>query len=339
MKAYEMGDQQGLASLNRSERADPLPGYGQVVVRVRAVCLNHRDLLAMAGSYGARRPANRIPVSDGIGEVLALGEGVSNLQIGTRVICGHFSTWLDGNFTPEFLANDLGISLDGWLAEKILLPANALVAVPDALPDEVAVALPAAGTTAWNALVEVGRIKAGDLVLTLGTGGVSIFALQLAKMHGARVAITSSSDEKLATMRAMGADITINYKTTPDWAAAVVQANGGTGADIIIETGGLGTLSQSITAAAPNARIALIGALGAGKEVSLPNFAGIVVKNLVLRGITAGNRNMVKALVRAAAANNLKPIIHKTFAFDAAAEAYAYLKSGEHIGKIMIRVS
>lgn len=338
MKAYEIGEQQGLASLTLKDRPDPTPGFGQVVLRVRAVCLNHRDLLALAGAYGPRRPANRIPVSDGIGEVIAIGDGVSNVKIGDRTFCGHFVTWLDGSFTPDYLFRDLGISLDGWLAEKILVPADALVAVPDALSDEQAAALPAAGLTAWNSLVEVGQIRAGDLVLALGTGGVSIFALQLAKMHGARVAITSSSDEKLAIMRSLGADITVNYKTTPDWATAVVQANGGTGANIVIETGGLSTLAQSIAAAAPNARIALIGALASGSEPSLTNLSGIVVKNLTLRGITAGNRKMMLDLVKAATANNLKPIIDRTFPFAESPAAYAYLKSGAHIGKIMIRV-
>jgi NADPH:quinone reductase-like Zn-dependent oxidoreductase len=230
------------------------------------------------------------------------------------------------------------VTLDGWLAEKIVVPAAALVKVPDSVSDERAVALGAAGLTAWHALVEVGRIKAGDLVLTLGTGGVSIFALQLAKLHGARVAITSSSDEKLAQAKALGADILVNYSRDPDWAAAVMAGSGGAGADIVVETGGLATLSQSIAAAAPNGRIALIGALAGAPSGVLPNFSSILGKNLVLRGITAGNRRMLADLVRAVDAGGLVPVIGARFDFDAAPEAYALLKSGACVGKVLVRM-
>jgi NADPH:quinone reductase-like Zn-dependent oxidoreductase len=338
MKVFEIGPQQGLTSLTASERPAPAPGPGEALLRVRAVCLNHRDLNILSGTYGPRKPEQRVPVSDGIGEVIGLGEGASGIAIGDRAICGHFCTWLDGAFGPSVFARDLGVTLDGWLAEQILVPAAALVKIPDTLSDERAAPLGAAGLTAWHALVEVGRIKAGDLVLTLGTGGVSIFALQLAKLHGARVAITSSSDEKLAQAEALGADILINYAKTPDWAAELMAANAGTGADIIVETGGLATLSQSIGAAAPNARIVLIGALAGPPAQILPNFSTIIGKNLVLRGITAGNRKMLADLVSAADANGLAPVIGRTFAFDQAPEAYACLKSGACIGKIMIRL-
>jgi NADPH:quinone reductase-like Zn-dependent oxidoreductase len=338
MKIFEIGAQQGLSSLTASERPAPTPGPGEALLRVRAVCLNHRDLNIVSGTYGPRKPEQRVPVSDGIGEVIALGEGATGVAIGDRAICGHFCTWLDGAFTPSVFARDIGVTLDGWLAEQIVVPAAALVKIPDTLSDESAAPLGAAGLTAWNALVEVGRIKAGDLVLALGTGGVSIFALQLAKLHGARVAITSSSDEKLAQAKALGADILINYTKTPEWAPALMAATGGTGADIIVETGGLATLSQSIAAAAPNARIVLIGALAGPPAQVLPNFSTIIGKNLVLRGITAGNRKMLSDLVRAADSSGLAPVIGRTFAFDEAPEAYAALKSGACVGKIMIRV-
>jgi len=337
MKVFEIGDQQGIASLTAAERPAPAPGPGEALLRVRAVCLNHRDLNIVSGTYGPRKPENRIPVSDGIGEVVALGEGVAGLQLGDRAICGHFCSWLDGAFNPSVFARDLGVSLDGWLSEQIVVPAAALVKIPASLSDERAAALGAAGLTAWHALVEVGRIKAGDVVLTLGTGGVSIFALQIAKMHGARVAITSSSDEKLAQAKALGADVLVNYSTSEDWAGAVVAESGG--ADIILETGGLATLSKSIAAAAPNGRIVLIGALAGTPAQVLPNFSSILGKNLVLRGITAGNRRMLQDLVRAADANGLVPVIGATFGFDEAPEAYAFLKSGKCLGKVLIKVA
>ena len=342
MKVYEIGAQQGLQSLRASQRPVPQPGPGQVVLRVLAVCLNHRDMLVLNGTYGPRRAEERVPVSDGVGEVVAVGEGVTDFKRGDRATSGHFVRWLDGAFNPRFFGHDLGISHDGWLAEQILVPADALVPIPDSMSNEQAAVLPAAGLTAWNALVEVGRIKAGDLVLALGTGGVSIMALQLAKMHGARVAITSSSDDKLAMARALGADITVNYRTDPDWAAAVVRANGGTGADIVIETGGLPTLAASIAACAPNARLALIGALGQAATDGTPplaNLGGIVGKNLTLRGITAGSRSMLQSMVKAVAAARVTPVIDKTFAFDEAPQAYQHLKSGSHFGKVMIRVA
>jgi NADPH:quinone reductase-like Zn-dependent oxidoreductase len=339
MKVFEIGEQQGIASLTASERADLVPAPGEAVLRVRAVCLNHRDLNIVSGTYGPRRPGSRVPVSDGVGEVIALGEGVVGVAVGDRAICGHFCSWLDGAFSPAVFGRDLGVTLDGWLAEKIVVPAAALVKVPDSVSDERAVALGAAGLTAWHALVEVGRIKAGDLVLTLGTGGVAMFALQFAKLHGARVAITSSSDEKLAQAKAMGADILVNYSTMPDWAAAVMTASGGAGADILVETGGLATLSQSIAAAAPNARIALIGALAGAPAGVLPNFSSILGKNLVLRGITAGNRRMLADLVRAVDVGGIVPVIGARYDFAAAPEAYALLQSGACVGKVLVRLS
>jgi len=343
MKCFEIGAQAGIDSLVSAERPDPIPGPGEAVLRVRAACLNHRDLLIMSGRYGARRPASRIPLSDGIGEVVALGPAVAGraptgIKIGDRAICGHFVSWIDGAFSPAVFAVDVGVTLDGWLAEHIVVPAAALVPVPASLSDARAVALGAAGLTAWQAVVEVGRVKAGDLVLALGTGGVAIFALQLAKLHGARVAITSSTDAKLDFARRLGADILINYRDNPDWAAALVAASGGQGADIVVETGGLATLSQSITAAAPNGRLVMIGALAGVADQVLPNFSSVIGKNLTLRGITAGNRRMLAELVGAAAACELVPVIDRAFAFADAPAAYAHLRSGEHIGKVMIEM-
>jgi len=335
VKAYQIGAQQGLESLRLVERPDPEPAAGFAVLRVKAVGLNHRDLKIVSGEYGARRSEDRIPVSEGIGEVAALGEGVSGFAIGDRVVCPHFVTWIKGPFAPSVFGYDIGVSHDGWLAEYVAVPAAALVKVPDSLSDRQAAPLAAAALTAWNAIVEIGRVTAGSSVLALGTGGVSIFALQIAKMHGARVCITSSSDEKLAVARKLGADVTINYRTTPDWAAVAFEALGG-GADIVVETGGQATLSQSIAAAAANGRIAIIGALAGTAGQGLPNFGTIIGKNLHICGIAEGSRAMLDALVKAAAANNLVPVIDKVFPFDRAAEAYAYLQAGDHLGKVMI---
>ncbi len=337
MKAYEIGPQDGLGSLRLKERSNLSPGPGQAVLRVIAVALNHRDILVLQGAYGPRRPETRVPVSDGIGEVIAVGDGVTAIRIGDRATCAHFASWTGGAFAMSAFAHDLGISHDGWLAEQIVVPAAALIRIPDALTDEQVVALPAAGVTAWNALVEFAKICAGETVLTLGTGGVSIFALQIAKLSGARVAITSSSDEKLDKARKLGADITINYRTAPDWPAALLAQTGGAGADVVVETGGFASLGQSIAAASTNARIALIGALGGPPSTGLPNFSTIIGKNLTLRGITEGSREMLAALLRAVEAGGLRPVIDRVFSFDKAAHAYAYLKSGEHLGKVMIR--
>jgi NADPH:quinone reductase-like Zn-dependent oxidoreductase len=271
--------------------------------------------------------------------VEAVGPDVTGVAPGERVTCGHFVRWLDGAFSPAVFADDLGVTRDGWLAEKILVPASALVKAPEALSDAQVAVLPSAGVTAWHALVEAGRIRAGDLVLVLGTGGVSLLALQIAKLHGALVALTSSSDEKLARGVALGADFTVNYAKTPDWARALLEATGGRGADIVVETGGGLTLSQSLAAAAANGRIVSIGSLSGGFAVELPNFAAMIGKNLVLKGIAAGNRRMLADLIRAVAAADLRPVIDRVFPFEEAALAYAHLLGGAHMGKVMIEVA
>ncbi|MGA1797248.1 NAD(P)-dependent alcohol dehydrogenase [Sphingomonas sp. 4RDLI-65] len=337
MKAYQIGAQDGLGSLTATTRPDPVPGPGEAVLKVRLIGLNHRDMLVLAGTYGAKRPTERVPLSEGVGEVVAIGAGVTTVKVGDRAIFAHFTTWLDGDFSPAAFGNDLGITHDGWLAERIAVPGAALVPVPEGVSDEQAI-LASAGLTAWNAVVEVGRVKAGDVVLALGTGGVSIYALKIAVANGACVAITSSSDEKLAFAKSLGADILVNYRTTPDWAAEVMKQTGGKGADIVVETGGQATLSQSIAAAAPNGRIVIIGALAGAATGGLPNYGAIIGKNLTLKGIAEGSRAMLVRLLRAVEANTIMPVIDKVFAFDDAAEAYAHLKSGNHVGKVLIKL-
>ena len=339
MKAYEIGAQNGLASLTLTERPDPEPGPGEAVLRVLYACLNNRDVQVLEGRYGALKAENRVPLSEGIGEVIAVGEGVTTVKPGDRAVFAHFVTWLDGDFSMSAFGTDLGITHDGWLAEKIRVPGAALVKVSDGLTNEQAAPMASAALTAWHAIVEVGKVKAGDLVLALGTGGVSIFTLQLAKACGARVAITSSSEDKLKLAHSLGADITINYATSPDWAAELMRATNNAGADIIVETGGQATLSQSIAAAATNGRIVIIGALGGAAKEGLANFGTIIGKNLTLKGIAEGSRAMLARLLKAMESNHIQPLIDRTFSFDEAPAAYQYLKSGSHVGKVMIKVA
>ena len=332
---YEVGAQQGLASLRRVKRPALLPGPGEVLVAVRAAALNYRDLMVMDGRYGERKPETRVPLGDGAGDIVAIGDKLSGWSVGDRVTAPHFSSWLDGEFQPAVFGRDLGSSMDGWLTELITLPASALVRIPDGIDYTAAASLGAAAITAWTVLETLGRIKPGDTVLALGTGGVAIMALQIAKMAGAHVVITSSSDEKLAVASKLGADSTINYRKTPQWEKAVRAATGGRGVDIVVETVGIGTLPQSLASCAPNARIGLLGGL-AGSDGKPTDLSALFFGNLVLKGITSGSRSMLEDLLRAADANNLQPHIDRVFSFDEAARAYEYLAGSGHVGKIVI---
>ena len=339
MKAYEIGPQNDLESLRLRERRDLEPKEGELLLRVKAACLNHRDLLVLKGHYGALKPETRIPLSDGVGEIIALGKGVRDFSKGQRIIAPHFTTWREGPFGMSFFAHDLGISADGWLAEKIIIPACSAIAVPQSISDEAAAGLAVAGTTVWHCLVDFGGLKLGDWVLTLGTGGVSIFTLQIAKALGARTAITSSSDTKLAIAQKMGADAIINYRTSDDWAAELREKTSGHGADIIVETAGFATLEHSIAAAAVNGRIAIIGALAGAPGRNTPDFSGIIAKNLTFKGITSGSRAMMLAMLDLLERCAIVPLIEREFAFHEASKAYERLASGEHIGKILIRIA
>ncbi|RMP05281.1 putative alcohol dehydrogenase [Pseudomonas syringae pv. persicae] len=335
MKAFQIGSQQGLDALTATTRPEPVAGPGQAIVAPRLVSLISRDVQILHGVYGARQEPERIPVSEGVGEVIAVGEGVSQVKVGDRVICGHFPDWLEGTFRIDVFAHDVGVTHDGWLAEKVVLPAAALIRVPDSLADQDVAALASAGLTAWNALMEVCKVKPGELVLCLGTGGVALAALKLARLHGARVAITSSSDEKLDIARQLGAEITINYRTHPDWAAQVMALTNNTGADIILETGGQDTLGQSIAAAAVNGRIAVIG-VTPGQHSPIPDYLSLILKNVTIRGIANGSRAMFTDLIRAIEANGVETVVARTFKFADAPQAYAYFAAAKHIGKVLI---
>lgn len=336
MKAFQIGTQTGINSLVAVDIPAPVAGPGQVVVSPTMVCLINRDAQILKGIYAGKLAENRVPVSEGVGIISSVGEGVVDFQVGDRVIASHFPNWLDGSFSASFFAHDVGVTHDGWLAEKVRLPAAALIKVPAAFEDKDVAGLSSVALTAWNALVQVGRVKAGDLVLCLGTGGVSMAALQIAKMHGAKVAITSSSDEKLEAARKLGADITINYVKQQDWADALLQQTDGLGADIIVETGGQDTLGQSIKAAATNGIIAVIG-VAAGTQSPIPFYPAFILKNVTIRGVANGSKAMFQDLLRAMAQHNIKTLEAKTFPFDKAPEAYVFFEKAQHMGKVFIQ--
>ena len=336
MKAFEVGKRDGLHALRATTRETPVAGPGQVLVAPRLVSLISRDLQFVRGTYGGVQPETRIPVSEGVGVVTAVGAGVTSVKVGERVVCGHFASWIDGPFNPAVFGHDIGITHDGWLAETVVLPAAAVLPVPAALADEDVAGLASAGLTAWNALVEVCRVKPGELVLCLGTGGVALAALKLAKVLGARVAITSSSNAKLVIARELGADITINYRTHPQWATELMAQTGGVGADIVIETGGQDTLGQSIAATAVNGRIVIIG-VTPGQQPAVPDYVSFITRNITIRGIANGSRAMMSDLLGAVAANRITTTVSKTFGFAEAPEAYAYYAAANHVGKVMIR--
>jgi NADPH:quinone reductase-like Zn-dependent oxidoreductase len=336
MKVVELQNKFGLDSLVVTERPRPEPGPGQALVRIHAVSLNYRDLLVATGAYDPRIKLPLIPLSDGAGDVAAVGDGVTRLKAGDRVANLFMVKWREGELTPEKAASAVGAANDGMLAEYVVLPEQAWVRVPDHLTFEQAATLPCAAVTAWNALMTRDPVKPGDTVLVQGTGGVSLFALQFARLAGARVITTSSSDEKLGRARKMGATDGINYRTTPDWEAPVREATGGRGVDHIVEVGGAGTLPKSLKAVRTGGMISLIGNLtgGAGTVNPLP----LLMKGVTLRGIFVGSGAMFVAMNQAIAWHRLEPVVDRVFPFDQVRAALEHLKTGSHFGKVVLRV-
>ncbi|MEA2602240.1 MAG: hypothetical protein QOF89_3232 [Acidobacteriota bacterium] len=333
MRAVEIRDAFGLDHLGLVERPDPVPGPGQALVRIRAASLNYRDLLMVEGKYNPKQKLPLIPCSDGAGEVVALGEGVTRVRPGDRVSAIFAQRWIAGEPTRERLRSTLGGPLDGTLAELAVFDQEGLVKIPEHLTDEEAATLPCAAVTAWTAL---NGITAGDTVLLQGTGGVSIFALQLAHLRGARVIITSSSDEKLARTRELGAAEGINYRETPDWGAKAKELTGGTGVDLIVEVGGAGTLKQSLQAVRMGGTIALMGNLaGTTAEIPLPL---IFMQNVRVQGILVGPRESFEALNRAIALHQLHPVIDRVFPREEIRAAFEHMRAGGHLGKIVVRI-
>jgi NADPH:quinone reductase-like Zn-dependent oxidoreductase len=335
MKVYEVRGKFGLESLAAAERPQPQPGPHEVLVRVRAVALNYRDLLVVKGAYNPKMPLPRVPCSDAAGEVAAVGEKVNRVRVGQRVAGLFMPAWQSGELTEAKARSALGGGVDGVLAEYVVLPEDGVVAVPEHLDDVEAATLPCAAVTAWHALVTEGGVKPGDTVLVQGTGGVSLFALQFARLAGARVIATSSRDDKLERVRALGASAGINYKTTPEWGERARVLSGG-GVDHVVEVGGAGTLAQSLRAVRLGGRVSLIGVLsgGAGQISLFP----VLMKNVRVQGIFVGSGEMFEAMNRAIAAHQLRPVVDRVFPFDRAPDAFGHLESGAHFGKVVVRV-
>ncbi len=335
MKVYEIRGKFGLESLVPAERPRPQPGPREVLLRVKAVSLNYRDLLVVKGAYNPKMPLPRVPCSDAAGEVAAVGDKVGRVKVGQRVAGLFMPAWQSGELTDSRAHSALGGAVDGVLAEYVVLPEEGVVPVPEHLGDEEAATLPCAAVTAWHALVTEGSVKPGDTVLVQGTGGVSLFALQFARLAGAQVIATSSRDDKLERVRALGASATINYKTTPEWGDKARELSGG-GVDHVVEVGGAGTLAQSLRAVRLGGRISLIGVLsgGAGPISLFP----VLMKNVRVQGIFVGSGEMFEAMNRAIAAHQLRPVVDRVFPFDQAADAFRHLESGSHFGKVVVRV-
>jgi len=336
MKVVEVRERFGLENLVVGERPEPTAGPGQVALRMRAASLNYRDLLMVRGHYDPRQPLPLIPCSDGVGEVIAVGHGVDRVRTGDRVCPIFAQRWVGGGPDRVKQRSTLGGPLGGTLAEVVVLDAEGVVPAPDHLTDEEAAALPCAGVTAWNALSTHGGVRAGDTVLVQGTGGVSVFALLFGTVLGARVIVTSSSDEKLERARALGAWKTINYRTEPEWGRVARALTDGEGVDLVVEVGGAGTFAQSLATVRFGGRIAVIGILaGVKSEIDL---IPILMRQIRVQGIFVGSRENFETMNRAVAAHALRPPISRIFPLDDARAAFDHLASATHFGKIGLRI-
>lgn len=337
MRALEVTEPWGLDQLRVVEAAEPKAGPGQVLVRMRAVSLNYRDLLMVGGIYG-RAPAKggRItPFSDGCGVVEAVGEGVTRVAVGDRVSTLFFQNWTAGRPTLEKLSSSLGFPIPGAGSELQVFSQEGVSKVPAFLTDEEVATLPCAGLTAWRGLFEDARLEPGDTVVLQGTGGVSIFGLQFAKAAGYRTVITSSSDEKLARAKALGADHLVNYRQTPDWSGPVRAATGGVGADFIMEVGGAGTIQQSLRAVRIGGHIAIIGVVAGAAEGINP--AVLIGNSARMQGLSVGSREMFEAMCRAIELHGIRPVVDKVFPWTEAKAAFQAMQGGEHFGKIVLK--
>ncbi|MEZ4221034.1 MAG: NAD(P)-dependent alcohol dehydrogenase [Polyangiaceae bacterium] len=336
MKAIVIDGGFGLEHLRLVERPDPALGPGQIRLSMRAASLNFRDLLMAQGAYNPKQPLPLIPASDGVGEVVELGAEVEDVKVGDRVCPIFAQGWLSGTPNKSMLRTTLGGPRDGTLCESMVVSAAAVVRVPDFLSDEAAATLPCAAVTAWSALVTLGRLRAGQVVLTQGTGGVAIFALQIAKLMGARVIVTSKSDEKLERARGLGADDIINYRQEPQWGRRARELTAGVGVDHVIEVGGGGTLGESLRAVRPGGTISVIGVLsGTTSDV---NLLPLLMQNVRMQGVIVGHRESFEALVAAVAQARLQPVVDRVFSLDETRAAFDHMASANHFGKIVVRI-
>ena len=337
MRAWLIEGAFGLDNLHFVERQRPSAGPGEVLLKLEAVSLNSRDWQMIEGVYNPRQPLPLVPCSDGVGHVVEVGEGVEGVSIGERLCTMLTPTWIGGEPRREMLRTTLGGPLDGTLAEYVVIPASGAVPCPEHLSSVEGSTLPCAALTAWNALVSHGGVTAGDTVLILGTGGVSIFALQIAGLLGARAIVTSSSDEKLARVRELGAWRTINYVDTPEWGREVQSLTGGRGVDVVVEVGGARTLPQSIRAVRIGGTVALIGVVS-GREGPI-NVVPIFMRQVRVQGILVGHRESFEAMTRALGQHEMRPVVDQTFPFGEAPQAVRHLASGRHLGKVCIEIS
>lgn len=334
MKTYVLGGE-GLDGLAVTDIGrPPSPGRGQVLVRMRAASLNFRDLLVMNGAYGPRKP-ELIPLSDGAGEVEAVGDGVTCVRPGDRVALTFHLDWIAGAFVPAL--NPIGRgggAADGVLAEYACVSQEEVVRLPEHLSFEQGATLPCAAVTAWTALCAYAPLTPGDTVLVQGSGGVSVFALQLAKLAGARVIATSSSTEKLARLRALGADEVIDYRRTPEWHTQVLDLTGGVGVDVVVEVGGAGTFAKSVAATRPGGRISVVGLLEGMPQIG-PEF---FLRMQSIHPIRVGSRAHFEDMNRAIGRHRVEPVIDRVFGFGEAVEAFRHLEGRRHFGKVVIRI-
>ncbi len=334
-KAYELQPKPEFESLTLVERASRELGPLEVKVQVRAVSLNYRDLVQARGAV--KRKAPIVPASDGAGEVVAVGSGVTRVKVGDRVMASFFPNWLDGELSDAHHASALGGGGDGMLREEVVLPEHSWVKVPAGWSFEEAATLPCAGVTAWQALFETASVRAGDTVLLQGSGGVSVFALQLAKASGARVIITSSNEDKRKRLLALGADEVLDYVAEPKWGERARALTGGRGVDVVVDVGGPGTFDQSTAALRYGGTMSILGVLtGTRGEV---NTYAIFHRRLRVHGVYVGSVAMAERLVRALEATKLRPVIDRVFEFGDAKAAYQHLAGATHLGKVVVRVS
>ncbi|MFN0062151.1 MAG: zinc-dependent alcohol dehydrogenase family protein [Myxococcaceae bacterium] len=336
MKAWAI-ERFGLDGLCQRERPSPVAGPGQVVVAVKATSLNFRDLLTVQGHYNPNQPLPLIPLSDGAGVVSAVGPGVTRVRPGDRVMSVFASAWRSGLGTREEFATSLGGPNDGMLAQHVLLSAEGVVKTPPHLSDEEAATLPCAALTAWSALVTLGGVMRGHTVLIEGTGGVSVAALQFAKMLGARAFVTSSSDEKLARAVALGAEAGLNYKKEPAWGKKAREWTGGKGFDHVLDVGGAGTLNEALRAVRFGGTVSVVGMLS-GRAGDI-NLIPVMMQNVRLQGVTVGSRDSFEDMCRAISVSGTRPVIDRTFSFAEVRQAFEHLASGTHFGKIVVRVA